>query len=66
MFSQTIDFGKSYFNVSKGINGGTVTPGDTLEVRASFIVRGTGFFDSCAFLKRSFTLLTFSVKQGAK
>ena len=49
LFSQTVDYGKSYFNVTKGVNGGTVEPGDTLEVRASFVVRGTGFFDSCAF-----------------
>src|SRR6187399_2552026 len=49
MFSQTADYGKSYFNVTKGVNGGTVRPGDTLEIRASFVVRGAGFYDSCAF-----------------
>jgi trimeric autotransporter adhesin len=48
-FSQIADYGKSYFNVSKGVNGGTVEPGDTLEIRASFVVRNAGFFDSCAF-----------------
>jgi hypothetical protein len=46
--SQTIDFGKSYVNVTKGLNGGTVEPGDTLEIRASFVVR-SGTFDSCAY-----------------
>jgi hypothetical protein len=49
LFSQTADYGKSYFNVTKGVNGGTVQPGDTLEVRASLVVRGGGYFDSCAF-----------------
>ena len=32
--SQNVDFGKSYINLSKGINGGTVETGDTLEIRA--------------------------------
>jgi hypothetical protein len=49
LFGQIADYGKSYFNVSKGVNGGTVAPGDTLEIRASLVVRNTGFFDSCAF-----------------
>jgi trimeric autotransporter adhesin len=46
-FSQ-IDFGKSYINVTKGLNGGTVEPGDTLEIRASIVVR-SGTYDSCAY-----------------
>jgi hypothetical protein len=46
--SQTIDFGKSYVNVTKGANGGTVEPGDTLEIRSSFVVR-SGTFDSCGY-----------------
>src|SRR6266581_691980 len=45
---QIIDFGKSYINVTKGINGGTLETGDTLEIRASFVVR-SGFYDSCAY-----------------
>ncbi|MES1224933.1 MAG: hypothetical protein ABUT20_56115, partial [Bacteroidota bacterium] len=36
------DFGKSYLNVTKGINGGTVEPGDTLEIRSSVVVRKSG------------------------
>jgi hypothetical protein len=48
-FHKLLILEKAILMLSKGINGGTVTPGDTLEVRASFIVRGTGFFDSCAF-----------------
>jgi hypothetical protein len=42
------DMGKSYINVTKGINGGTVEPGDTLEIRASFVVKSS-FYDSCAY-----------------
>lgn len=47
-YSQTIDFGKSYINVTKGTNGGTVEPGDVLEVRASIVVR-SGTYDSCGY-----------------
>lgn len=46
--AQSIDFGKSYVNITKGLNGGTVEPGDTLEIRAAFVVR-SGTYDSCAF-----------------
>ena len=46
--AQSIDFGKSYINLTKGINGGTVEPGDTLEIRASIVVR-SGTFDSCGY-----------------
>jgi len=35
----TVDYGKSYVNISKGTTGGTVTPGDTLEIRATFVVK---------------------------
>jgi len=48
IFSQNIDFGKSYINVTKGLNGGTVETGDTLEIRASFVVR-SGTYDSCRY-----------------
>src|SRR5262245_57813112 len=47
-FAQTIDFGKSYINVTKGVNGGTTETGDTLEIRASFVVR-SGTYDSCRY-----------------
>ena len=47
-FSQTVDFGKSYINVTKGLNGGTCETGDTLEIRASFVVR-SGTYDSCRY-----------------
>ncbi|MBK6827471.1 MAG: T9SS type A sorting domain-containing protein [Chitinophagaceae bacterium] len=48
LFSQNIDFGKSYINVTKGLNGGTVETGDTLEIRASLVVR-SGTYDSCRY-----------------
>ena len=46
--AQIIDFGKSYINVTKGVTGGTVETGDTLEIRASLVVR-SGVYDSCAY-----------------
>jgi hypothetical protein len=46
--AQNIDFGKSYKNITKGLNGGTVETGDTLEIRASFVVR-SGTYDSCRY-----------------
>jgi hypothetical protein len=46
--AQNIDFGKSYINVSKGLNGGTLETGDTLEIRAAFVVR-SGTYDSCSY-----------------
>lgn len=46
--AQNIDFGKSYINVTKGVNGGTLETGDIIEIRASFVVRA-GTYDSCAF-----------------
>lgn len=47
--AQSIDFGKSYVNVTKGLNGGTVETGDTLEIRVAVAVRSGGSYDSCAF-----------------
>jgi hypothetical protein len=37
--SPTIDFGKSYVNITKGVTGGTIEPGDVLEMRSTFAVR---------------------------
>src|SRR5215203_6907260 len=47
-FPQTVDYGKSYVNLTKGVSGGTVEVNDILEVRATFVVR-SGTLDSCAF-----------------
>src|SRR5664279_528227 len=47
-----IDYGKSYVNVTKGATGGTIEPNDILEVRATFVVGGSGindYADSCAY-----------------
>lgn len=46
--AQTVDYGKSYANLSKGAGGGTMEPGDTLQIRATFVVK-SGTLDSCAF-----------------
>ena len=47
-----IDYGKSYVNLTKGATGGTIEPNDILEVRATFVVGGSGvndYADSCAY-----------------
>jgi hypothetical protein len=42
-----VDYGKSYVNITKGNNGGTIEPGDTLEIRATFVVKsGTAYNSS--------------------
>ena len=43
-----IDYGKSYVNITKGTSGGTVDPGDVLEIRATFVV-SAGSVDSVAY-----------------
>jgi hypothetical protein len=45
----SIDYGKSYVNISKNLGGGTISPGDTLEVRATLVIKSSGL-DSLAFL----------------
>ncbi len=47
-FAQTVDYGKSYINITKGTPGGTMEPGDTLQIRATFVVK-SGTLDSCGF-----------------
>ncbi len=47
--AQTVDYGKSYLNVTKGAGGGTIEPGDTLEIRATFVVK-TGTAKNCSFI----------------
>lgn len=42
----TVDYGKSYVNITKGTNGGTVEPGDTLEIRATFVVKSSATFQT--------------------
>src|SRR5436305_15059941 len=47
-YGQTFDYGKTYMNITKGLNGGTVETGDTLEIRTTFVVRSS-YYDSCAY-----------------
>jgi len=47
-YAQVAEFSKSYINITKGTNGGTIENGDVLEIRATFAVRSGGF-DSCAY-----------------
>lgn len=44
----TVDYGKSYLNITKGTNGGTIEPGDTLEIRATIVVKANSAYD-CSF-----------------
>jgi hypothetical protein len=37
-----VDYGKSYINVTNGTSGGTVKPGDVLEIRATLVVARGG------------------------
>jgi hypothetical protein len=48
-FSQTVDYGKSYINITKGNTGGTMETGDTLQIKATFVVKA-GTLDSCGFV----------------
>ncbi len=44
----TYDYGKSYVNISKNSGGGTINPGDTLEIRGTLVIRSLTL-DSIAF-----------------
>ena len=46
----SIDYGKSYINISKNSGGGTINPGDTLEIRGTLVIRSGSGLDSLAFL----------------
>ncbi len=62
----TIDYSKSYVNITKGTVGGTVDPGDTLEVRATFVVRtGSGIADSLAFFDTLYATEGLSLVPGS-
>src|SRR4051812_25229454 len=47
--AQNIEYGKGYFNVTKGVTGGTVEPNDIIEIRATFVVKNGAIADSCSF-----------------
>jgi hypothetical protein len=49
--TSSFDYGKSYVNISKKSGGGTINPGDTLEVRGTLVIRnGSSGLDSLSFL----------------
>jgi hypothetical protein len=49
----TLDYAKSYINITDGTVGGTIDPGDVLEIRATLVIARTGgavrSVDSLAF-----------------
>ena len=44
-----IDFSKAYINLTDGNVGGTINPGDSLEIRATFVVTGNGVVDNLSY-----------------
>jgi len=44
-----IDYAKSYVNITDGTVGGTINPGDVLEIRATLVIRGVTTIDSLAY-----------------
>ena len=45
----TYDYSKSYVNITKNAGGGTISPGDTLEIRATLVIK-TLTLDSLSFM----------------
>jgi len=45
----TIDYAKSYVNITSGTVGGTINPGDVLEIRATLVIRTAITIDSIAY-----------------
>ena len=43
--SPSLDYGKSYVNITKGSGGGTIEPGDELEMRTTIAVKGGWVFN---------------------
>ncbi|RYE22115.1 MAG: T9SS type A sorting domain-containing protein [Sphingobacteriales bacterium] len=42
----TYHYGKTYANITKGSGGGTIEPGDELEIRAVFNLRGNSIYNA--------------------
>ena len=59
-----IDYSKSYINVTKGTSGGSVEPGDILEVRATFVVKSKAV-DSLAYYDTLFNTKGFALVPGS-
>jgi trimeric autotransporter adhesin len=55
-----VDYSKSYINVTKGTNGGSVEPGDILELRATFVVKSKSV-DSLAYYDTLFNTRGFKI-----
>lgn len=45
----TIDYAKSYINITSGTVGGTINPGDELEIRSTLVIRTAITIDSIGF-----------------
>lgn len=60
----TVYYSKSYINVSKGATGGTIDPGDTLEIRATFAIK-SGTADSLAFYDTLYNGKGFALVPGS-
>lgn len=63
--ASVVDYSKSYINVTKLNTGGSVEPGDILEIRTTFVVKA-GTVDSVAFYdtlqsNSGFTLLSSTI-----
>jgi hypothetical protein len=41
-----LDYGKSYVNITKGSGGGTIEPGDELEMRATILVKSSSTYNT--------------------
>ncbi len=63
--AQKVQTGKSYINVTKGNNGGTFEPGDTLEIRSTIAVGGSSKITSVRYndtINNNFTYIPGSLK----
>lgn len=64
--SSNIDYSRSYINITKGTTGGTVDPGDTLEMRMTFVVRtNPSSADSLSFTDTLFSGNGFRLIPGS-
>jgi hypothetical protein len=61
----SVDFGKSYVNVTKGTNGGTIDVGDVLEIRATLVVSGSSYIDSVAYYDTLLNTKGFKLVSGS-
>jgi len=62
----SVDYGKSYINVTKGGNGGTIDPGDILEIRATLVVAGSNkSIDSVAYYDTLMNSKGFALVPGS-